>query len=77
MHGGHFTFFGIVRTRLVRKGEDDEKPYTRIEAYYEMILQVCLFYPSLPDIRTLITPEIKFYYEGIRHELKELTKPKS
>ena len=41
-----------------------------------MLLQICMDYPGLPDPRTLEDYEIKFFYEGLRKELKEHTKPK-
>lgn len=42
-----------------------------------MLLQICRDYPGLPDPRTLKIREIKFFYDGLRNELKEHTKPKS
>ena len=43
--------------------------------YSEMLLQVCRDYPGLPDPRTLKSHEIRFFYEGLRQELKQHTKP--
>tara|TARA_R110000851_G_scaffold155530_2_gene298012 strand:+ start:667 stop:780 length:114 start_codon:yes stop_codon:yes gene_type:complete len=31
-------------------------------------------YQTLPDVRTLTTSELRFFYEGVRHTLKEHTK---
>jgi hypothetical protein len=45
--------------------------------YPEMLLQICGQYSGLPDVRTLTASEIRFFYNGIRAELCELTKPKS
>lgn len=42
-----------------------------------MILQITRDYHGLPDIRTLSWSEIRFFYEGLRAELRELTKPRS
>ena len=47
-----------------------------IAVHTEMLLQVCRDYPGLPDPRTLQLCEIRFFYEGLRAELKEHTKPK-
>ncbi len=44
--------------------------------YTEMLLQISRDYPGLPDSRTLKAHEIRFYYEGVREELKSHTKPK-
>lgn len=43
----------------------------------EMLLQICREYPGLPDPRTLTATEIRFFYEGLRPELHELTKPRN
>ena len=39
-----------------------------------MLLQICSEYPGLPDPRTLTVGEIRFFYEGLRPQLKEYTK---
>jgi hypothetical protein len=39
-----------------------------------MVLQITRDYPGLPDVRTLKAHEIKFFYEGLREELKKHTK---
>jgi len=39
-----------------------------------MILQICRDYASLPDYRSLSAGEIRFFYDGLRPELKEATK---
>jgi hypothetical protein len=44
--------------------------------YGEMLLQICRDYPGLPDPRTLTACEIRFFYEGLRGELRHATKPK-
>lgn len=41
-----------------------------------MLLQISRDYPSLPDPRTLTLTEIRFFYEGLRAELKKHTRPK-
>ncbi len=43
--------------------------------YTEMLLQICRNYPGLPDARSLTNSEIRFFYEGIRMELRSNTKP--
>jgi len=42
-----------------------------------MLLQISRDYSGLPDVRTLSGSEIRFFYEGLRAELKEHTKPKA
>jgi hypothetical protein len=39
-------------------------------AYGAMLLQICRDYPGLPDPRSLTLADIRFFYDGIRHELK-------
>jgi hypothetical protein len=72
-------------TPLVRAGKDARLPkdketgssqHTVVNVHTEMLLQVCRDYPGLPDPRTLTASEIRFFYEGLRHELQEHTKPK-
>jgi hypothetical protein len=46
----------------------------RWAVYGEMLLQICRMYYSLPDPRTLTCAEIRFWYNGLRAELKRSTK---
>ena len=46
-----------------------------VAVYGEMLLQICRDYPGLPDPRELSLSEIRFFYEGIRAELKKHTRP--
>ena len=65
---------------MVRNGANEKLPFpnhTFINVYTEMFLQVLRDYQSLPDVRTLKAHEIKFFYEGLRNELKEHTKPRT
>lgn len=39
-----------------------------------MLLQISREYPGLPDPRTLTLEEIRFFYNGLRHELQKATK---
>lgn len=41
-----------------------------------MLLQISRDYHGLPDVRTLRWREIRWFYEGLRPELIEHTKPK-
>ena len=41
--------------------------------YSEMLLQICRDYATLPDPRTLRLYEIRFYYAGLRAELRRFT----
>jgi len=47
----------------------------RIPVYREMLLQICRDYPGLPDPRTLTEAEIRFFYDGLRAELRDHTDP--
>lgn len=42
-----------------------------------MLLQICADYPGLPNPKTLTLGQIRFFYSGIRSQLKETTKPKN
>ena len=76
MHGGNAAFFGLVRTFLVVKGADAPlKVNARLPVYVTMFLQICRDYPALPDPRTLEAWEIRFFYDGLREELKKHHKP--
>jgi hypothetical protein len=41
-----------------------------------MLLQVCRDYAGIPDPRTLTLEEIRFFYNGLRGELKKYSKAK-
>ena len=62
---------GESRPLMAREGGN-----TRANVYCDMLLQVCRDYPGLPDPRTLTASEIRFFYEPLRPELCEATKPK-
>ena len=40
-----------------------------------MLYMIAKVYRSEPDVRTLDIEQIEFFYDGIRVDLKELTKP--
>lgn len=74
MYGNLYAFNGLVRVQLVRNGADEKLPngkHTFATVYGEMLLQICRDYPSLPDVRTLKASEIRFFYNGLRGELKQ------
>lgn len=74
MHGDCYAFFGLTRHTVVRDGA--EAPAGDfVTAHTEMLLQVCRDYAGLPDARTLTAAEIRFFYRGLRAELKEHTRP--
>ena len=50
--------------------------HTLVPVYQEMLLNIARLYHGLPDPRTLTLTEIRFFYNGIRGELHELTKPR-
>lgn len=62
-----------MRSPLVRGKEDvtlSRGLHTAQNVYTEMLLQICRDYPGLPDPRTLKASEIRFFYDGLRGELK-------
>jgi hypothetical protein len=62
----------------VRDGEDRRLyggKHTRIAVYSEMLLNVLASYSLGIDYRTMTENEIEFFYDGLRSELKEATKP--
>ena len=68
-----------VSTKLVKNGVDTQLQkgkHNLINVYSAMLLQVALYYNCLPDLRSLSCDEIDFFYEGIRQQLKEDTKPR-
>lgn len=74
-----------MRTPLVRNGADERflrddqgnrYPYTFGNVYPIMYVTICRWYRSLPDPCTLTAAQIRFFYEGIRADLKEATKPR-
>ena len=79
MSGDWKFLFGLVDTPLVRHGVDERLPdggHTFQPVYTEMLLQISRDYAGLPDPRTLKIHEIRFFYEGLRAEIKEHTKPR-
>jgi hypothetical protein len=40
-----------------------------------MILDICMTYSGLPDVRTMDLDDIEFFYEGIRPKLLAETRP--
>ena len=82
MRGTFRAFNGLVRSLLVRHGIDEQlqdrgkKTNTFYPVYSEMLLQISRDYSGLPDVRTMKVHEILFFYNGIRVELQQHTKPK-
>ena len=79
MRGNFRAFNGLVRTELVNHGSDYKFPdgdHLFTPVYSAMMLQISRDYNGLPDVRSLKTHQIKFFYEGLRDELKRDTKPK-
>lgn len=68
-----------MRTPLVRHGEDARLyhgDHHRVSVYSEMLLQVVRDYSGLPNCRDLSDSEIRWFYDGLRAELKQATKPR-
>lgn len=65
--------------RLPRAKDDEGRripQHTLGNVYREMMIQVCMDYPGLPDVRTLTLGEIRFFYDGLRETLKKHSAPK-
>jgi hypothetical protein len=67
---------------LVRRGSDARLPndratgkvqHTLLPVYREMILEICRIYRSLPSLDSLELHEIRFFYNGIRGVLHQMT----
>jgi len=79
LYGTFRAFNGLVRTLLVRNGVEEKIPKggnVFNVVYKEMFLQICRDYSGLPDARILKAHQIRFFYDGLRGEIKEHTKPK-
>lgn len=61
--------------RLQPDRETGASRHTMVPVYSEMLLQICRDFPGLPDARRLSLSEIRFFYEGLRPELKKHTRP--
>ncbi len=58
-------------------GRDVRLPeHTGPVVFLAMLLQICRDYSSLPDPRTLTIGEIRTFYDNLRPELRERTKPR-
>lgn len=73
VRGGSDAFLPKLRETRVRAGTPGHK---LVPVYGEMLLQICRDYPGLPDPRSLTMTEIRFFYEGLRGELRAHTKPR-
>lgn len=69
---------------LVRGGADAFLPddpatgraqHTVVPVYSEMLRQITRDYSGLPNVRRMPMHEIRFWYEGLRPELKRATEP--
>lgn len=67
---------GGADARLKPDPETGKRRHTMIPVYREMLLQIARDYPGVPDIRTLRLGEIRWFYEALRAELREHTKPR-
>ena len=73
-----YSFPGIrVASLLVRGGICTRIPkHTLLNVYGEMLLQITRDYSALGDFRKLTLTEIRFFYDGLRPELRDATKPR-
>jgi hypothetical protein len=51
--------------------------HTLPEVYGVMLTLITRHYSSLPDPRTLTMSEIRFFYAGLRPDLREAVKPRT
>jgi len=64
---------------LVRHGVDERLTRGRhriVAVYSEMLLQIAREYPGLPDPRTMELEEIRFFYNGLRGDLRRASQRK-
>lgn len=73
MRGGQDDFLPKLEETPMR---DATAGHKLTAVYREMLLQICRDYAGLPDPRTLSMTEIRFFYEGVRLELRASTKPR-
>jgi hypothetical protein len=66
----------LPSTKDDETGEEFEQ-HTVPNVYAEMLIQICMDYPALPDPRDLTMTEIRFFYDGLRESLKKRTSPLS
>lgn len=52
----------------------DARHSSAAATYREMMLQCARDYAGLPDVRTLTIPELVFFYDGLRPELRKHTR---
>jgi hypothetical protein len=83
LHGAICAFNGLALTPLVRHGADytldlrvDKTKHEIIAVYDEMFINILRHYKCLPDVKALKFREIKYFYERLRYELRETTKPR-
>lgn len=57
-----------------KKAKVYRRHHTASVVHRSMLWQICRDYPTLPDPRTLTVNEIAFWYDGLRHDLRERTK---
>lgn len=75
-----FFIGGLALTPLVRHGVDEWLTRGRhriVTVYSEMLLQISREYPGLPDPRSMTLGEIRFFYEGLRKDLRKITTRKA
>lgn len=60
--------------RLPKDPETGVNAHTFPIVYRHMLLTVVREYNGAPDLRTLGEAEIRFLYDGLRHDLKKATK---
>lgn len=77
MRGAIWAFNGLTPSLVVVNGavspfplRDGGNLWSRV--YSTMLVQICLDYPGLPDVRSLKASEIKFFYMARLPELVRL-----
>lgn len=67
---------GVRDARLPPEKDTKRPQHTLVPVYGRMLLQVARDYAGIPDVRTLTMSEIRFFYDALRVELVERTKPR-
>lgn len=74
-----------MRVLIVRRGEDtkippqrrgEPSPHRRVVVYGAMYAQICRDYNVLPDLASITSEQIRWFYDMLRPDLHHQTKPK-
>lgn len=74
MQLGNVTPVELADGSVMAQFDSDGYPQHTVPVVFrEMIVQVCMDYPGLPDVRSMDVDEIAFFYDGLRPALRKHT----